>query len=578
MTHTPLADPDSATPLSQPLLLARLVGSQAAMGAQHGRLTAADAARLFAFYATMPERTLAGDLPGAGRAVVRGIANAWQARLTRERPAELAARSEAFVAAVAAQQRVADPRAARRTFATMDALQNFVALVGRAALGPFGRPFGRPLAARATAAAVPACSTVIAWGDATADGALLFARNFDFPGVGVWDAAPAFVTCVPDAGQPYAFFTTRGADVPAVTVVNQAGLVLAPHTRWHRGVTWGGAMIVDLVHDLARRAETLADVVAIARERPASSSWGIAVGSARERSGLVLELAGRALEVVRPAPGASSLVCANCYHAPALRRGELAASHAWAIHSDRREQRLREALAARTTPLAPRDLAALLGDRRDPCAPAAVRRLGAVVASPVNVHAVVVAPGSQRAWLGVDGAPVCEGRWAELGWAWDGPPGGWELGATAGSGFSAALCPDFVAPHDAATRHLRDAVIAWEGAHDVPASRAALACAIAAAPDDPSLHLAAAWLALEAGDAPAAIAAARAGLAIETDGYRRGQLLLWGARAARQRDPGQARAWRDQLAVLDAPHVDELRARVHQRGRPHTNLLLADAY
>ena len=68
------------------------------------------------------------------------------------------------------------------------------------------------------------------------------------------DVAPAFVTCAPDRGQRYGFFTTRGADAPVVTVVNEAGLVIAPHTRWHKGVGFGGAMIVDVIHDLARRA------------------------------------------------------------------------------------------------------------------------------------------------------------------------------------------------------------------------------------------------------------------------------------------------------------------------------------
>src|SRR5205085_3662874 len=122
--------------------------------------------------------------------------------------------------------------------ACMDTLQNCVSVAGRARIGPFANP----LAPRARAAAAPACSTVVAWGDATEDGELLFARNFDFPGVGVWDAAPAFVVCAPDSGQRYGFFTTRGADTPVVTVVNEAGLVLAPHTRWHRGVGFGGAM------------------------------------------------------------------------------------------------------------------------------------------------------------------------------------------------------------------------------------------------------------------------------------------------------------------------------------------------
>ena len=62
--------------MPKPLLLARLTGTQAQMGAQHGRLTAPDAARLLAFYRTMPERSLAGGGGAASRFVVRQIATA----------------------------------------------------------------------------------------------------------------------------------------------------------------------------------------------------------------------------------------------------------------------------------------------------------------------------------------------------------------------------------------------------------------------------------------------------------------------------------------------------------------------
>ena len=49
--------------MTRPLFVARLHGTQQEMGAQHGRLVAEDAARLYEFYKTMPERTLAGSLP-----------------------------------------------------------------------------------------------------------------------------------------------------------------------------------------------------------------------------------------------------------------------------------------------------------------------------------------------------------------------------------------------------------------------------------------------------------------------------------------------------------------------------------
>lgn len=555
--------------MTKPLYLARLVGTQEQMGAQHGRLTAGDAVKLVEFYRTMPERALAGSGGAASRFVVRQIATAWQARLARERPVEFAARTRAFIDAVVAERPDCERRTARLALATMDTMQNCVSLAARAQLGPFTPA----LAMRAAASAIPACATVIAWGRTTGDGELLFARNFDFPGLGVWDEAPAFVACVADSGQCYGFFTTRGADVPVVTVVNEAGLVIAPHTRWHRGVTWGGAIIVDLVHEIARRAETLDDAIRIARSRPASSSWGLAIGSARERSGIVVELAGNHVEVVLPTPGAEHLVCTNRYRNAAMQAGEFAASSAWAHHSDHREHRLRTLVERRAAPLVPRDLARMLGDRFDS---GRRRRFGSIVAQATNVHAVVIAPAARSAWVGTDRAPCNEGRWAELAWTWDGPAGGWEIGAELSSGFRARELVDFVAPHDAATRHVHDGVRAYEHEHDAAAARASIERAVAADPDDPSLRLAAAWLAHETAAPDRAVIHIHAGLAVETDPYRRGQLLTCGVRAAE--DPALAKRWLDELSRMQGDAFDELRARARRRGPMQANLTMCDAY
>ncbi len=559
--------------MTKPLYVARLSGTQAEMGAQHGRLVADDAARLFEFYRTMPERTLVGDVTGppgvAARWLARQFAGAWQGKLAEKRPAAFAERTRAFVDAVV--ERHPDLRGARdteRLLATMDTMQNCVSVVARAHLGPFAKS----LAARASLAAIPACSTAIAWGSATEDGELLFGRNFDFPGVGVWDAAPAFVVCDTKPLR-YGFFATRGADAPVVTVVNEAGLVLAPHTRWHKDVTWRGAMIVDLVHAIAARAETLADAVKLAREMPASSSWGLAIGSARERDALVIELAGPHVEVVRPTPGSDVLICTNRYRAPAMHAGEFSSGRAWSEHPERREHRLRTLVAQRTRPLDAQTIARFLGDRG-----AQNKHLGSELAQATNVHCAVVKPSARRAWVGVDAAPTCEGDFAALGWTWDGPAGGWELGATATSGFTAELVPGFVAPQDAATKHVHAAARAYEASHDVPATRAALERAVVAAPTDPSLRLAAAWLAMGAGARDVAVDHVHAGLAHERDDLRRAQLLLWGARAAT--DKVTATRWRAELAAMSGPDVADCQAAALRRhsGKPHVNLMMMDAY
>ena len=59
------------------------------------------------------------------------------------RPPELAARTRAFIDAVAETQPGQDRRAARLTFATMDSMQNCVSLVARAKIGPFSQGAAR---------------------------------------------------------------------------------------------------------------------------------------------------------------------------------------------------------------------------------------------------------------------------------------------------------------------------------------------------------------------------------------------------------------------------------------------------
>jgi hypothetical protein len=553
------------------LFMARLAGTQEQMGAQHGRLTTGEARRLFDFYRTMPERALAGDAGPPSRFVVRQLATAWQARLARERLPEFAARTRAFVEAAAPDAPAREKKLVSLTMATMDSMQNCVSLAARAQLGPFANP----VTARATAAAVPACSTVIAWGSATADGELSFARNFDFPGVGVWDVSPSFVICQPDGGQRYGFFAARGADAPVVTVINEAGLVLAPHTRWHRDVTWGGAMIVDLVHDIARRAETLEDAIRVARERPASSSWGLAIGSAKEKAAIVIELAGPHVEIVRP-PG-EYLVCTNRYRTGPMQRGELAASHAWSHHSNHREQRLRALVDRRAAPLRPQDLIGFLGNRMDAAAPGRTRHFGSILAQPTNVHCVAVTPAHRHALVGIDRAPCCEGTVAELTWAWDGPRGGWELGNETGTGFTARIAEAVLPAHAPATLHVREAVRLFEHAHDIAGARASLERAIGLAPDDPSLRLAAAWLALEAGVHDRSVIHVHAGLALETEPYRRAQLLACGVRAAKD-DPALRSRWLGDLDRSSGDGIDELRRRARRKAPLKTNLLMADAF
>lgn len=569
----------------RPLWIVRLAGTEEDMGRHHGALlaTAGGADHVLDHYRDMPARLVAGDRAPVARAMagaaLRGVSELLLTRLAADRPPELRARSRAFMASLGR------PPAWARYLGVMDLFQNFVGTAARWGVGPFARP------ARAVldAAAHPACSTVMAWGGATHDGAVHHARNFDFPGIGVWDLSPALVLCAPARGLRYGFVTTRGADTAVVTAWNEAGLVITSHTRFHTSIAFRGASVVDLVHEIARRAETLADAERVARERPAASSWGLAVSSARERRGVVLEIHAGAVAVVRPAAAAEHVVCCNRYRDPSMQDGEVAASPAWPLHSDRRERRLHALVAAARARGGAgwRDLAAMLTDREDPDAPGVVRPLGAVVAQPCQVQSIVVAADARTLWLGTGAAPVGEGRWQRVRWDWDGAPGAWELGAPPPPGLGVTVDDAGEVARSPASDAVAQALAIEQTSHDAAAIAVELDRAIALAPDDPSLRLARLWHELRGERWAAAREHARAGLGHEVVPYRRAQLLLWGARAAAAADDdAQARTWRDELATLTGDGVAHLQAYGRRdagrpgrafRRRPAVHLTLLEA-
>jgi hypothetical protein len=554
------------------------------MGRQHGELlrAAGGADDILDHYVDMPERLLApgGGAAALARPIIAGLKELGLSALDRSRPADLRARSRAALSALGR------PANFGRYLGVMDLFQNVIGTAGRLAVGPFRR------AARIAelAAAVPACSSVVTWGAASKDGVLRHARNFDFPGIGVWDSVPSLVLCQPTGGQRYGFVTARGTDAAVVTVFNEAGLVLTTHTRFHRDVSFRGAAIVDLMHDLVRRAESIDDALAIARERPVASTWGICVSSWRERTAAVLEINAARVEKVTPAAGASFLACCNRYRHPAMLAGEIASSQGWRLQSDLRERRLRERIEALRAEGGADTvaLARLLADKHqhgDERGPA--RHAGGVLSQSCTVHSVVLEPERRVLSLGVGPAPVSEGPWLQLRWSWDGPVGAWELGGAPAPGVEVAALATGVT-RGPATDDMAAALAAQQRGDDDSVVVAALVRAVDAAPDDPSLRLALTWLRMRTGDLGGAADEAAAGLAHERWPYARAQLLLWGARAAAAAgDAIQAETWRRELAMLPGEGVAELQAearadqrrsaRTWRHKKPHANLFMLDA-
>lgn len=548
--YAPTRDPGAVLPLL-PLAVFRLAGSQAEMGAQHGALQRAIGGHepVLDYYARLTARLLRGSeagwldrqLPLLVRPAVRG-ARRW---LSAKRPAELRARSAAFFRSLGL------PAGHAQHLVAIDVLQNLVGVAGRHELGSFG-----PLV-RASAPA--GCSTLAAWGPATVDGRLLHARNLDFPGAGVWETRPTVVFCEPERGLRYGFVAARGADLPGVTAFNEAGLVVTTHTRIHQRVALSGASLVDLGHEIARRASTLQEAVQVASERPSAAGWGLLVSSASERRALLIELVPDQLEVVHPAAGEPWSASTNLYQAGPLQEGEVGLAPGWQIQAWGRLRGLRRA-AQRALAGAPLDvgsLQTLLGSHEDPEVDGWTRAAGGVLAQSTSVQSVVVDADMRCLHLSVGRCPTGHGPYVRVPWCWDGAPGVHQLRADdPGAPPTETAPPAWDTP--AFQRFLRAARLEALGANPRRTEEALLQ-ATQLAPEDPTYRLLAGGVRLRQGAPVSALQDFEAALEQERSPFCVGRLRLWAARAAaaggRQ---GLAAALRRDLEAMQHPLLGAL--------------------
>ena len=541
----------------QPLLVLRLRGSQTQMGAQTGELVRAAGGyrETLEFYPRMASSVLSLAIPRrvrgpARRALHLGL-TLGAARLHRARRRHFpayAARSQALLVAAGLGPELA------RSLAVMDVLQNAVGTVGRMGLL---EPTGLQVAA------IPACTSLAVWGDSSVDGQLRHARNFDFPGAGVWDRTPSVVFCDPEGdGLRYGFVTTRGADVPGVTAFNEAGLCLTAHTRFHADVNFSGVSVIDFGHEIVRRCSTLDEVRRVASSMRTASSWGFLVSSAREQRALVVETTGSAVACSDPKPGAKHLAHANRYLDPSLAEGEVTSSVSFAIDSDARHRRADEAVARQGGHLSREDLERLLGDTGDPGAPdpeADDRLAGNCIVSAMAVKSVIFEPEARQLRLSVGPAPTGLGPWVDLPYSWDGPVDSWELEPETAH-----------AERPAAIRHYVAATRAHLAGAPPRRVRARLEQAVSAAPTEPNYRfMAAIFAVISTGDFSAASAHLERALEREHGPYRRALLLLWHARtlAAQRRRPEARRAWQTLAEIPDAPGVATLRSAGERESR-----------
>ena len=240
------------------------------------------------------------------------------------------------------------------------------------------------------------CTSFGAWGGKTADGSMLLGRNFDF-WVGDRFAENKIVAFyAPDKGHKF-MFVTWGGFTGVVSGMNDAGLTITINAAKSK-IPFGAATPVSLVaREMLQYSGNLAEATAIARSKTMFVSESFLVGSAADHKAVVIEKTPDRLAIYN-AGGADNILCTNHYQSSDFMNDDMNVAQKDKSASVYRMKRLQE-LMARSYPLTPQRVAAILRDRRGLHDSDIGMGNEKAVNQLIAHHSIIFAPDSLRVWV-----------------------------------------------------------------------------------------------------------------------------------------------------------------------------------
>jgi hypothetical protein len=417
------------------------------------------------------------------------------------------------------------------------------------------------------------CTSAIAWGDATTDGKLLHARNFDYHGVGCWPQAASVIFHQPDHGQRYVSVASAGIPLGGITAMNEAGLSLTVHQHMFTDRATLGGTPIGIVGDvIMRTAESVDDAEAILASHKPIGCWTYLLTDGKTKDVLCWEENPDRHAAHRPARARGTFGYANVYLDEELGDTEVNLYGSYWRHNAARHQRANALLDARRGTLDPTSIAEILADTGDPRC-----RISEAISMVLTVGSVVFRPEDGVVWVGTGDAPTSEGTFVPFSLDQrDHDPRHGALAVSAGQSAEARE----------AFEHYRRAYVAYLDQHDLPATRAEMARACELAPREPLYRFLAGLCALQARDAASAIAELSRGIEIGHPHEERiAAMHLWRARAHQlagnkreaMSDRRRCLAMRADAMVHIAARKDLSKAWSAQRSeRMHVDFAMAD--
>jgi len=242
------------------------------------------------------------------------------------------------------------------------------------------------------------CSSAIVPPSWATHGRLLHSRNMDYPIVGPWEPYTTVAFHEPEGTNeiPHVAISSAGVHTAGLTSVNREGLTLAMHAHFSRRFSLNGVPGTVIGDEIISHAHNLNEAIDIAKKMKPTTNWAFAVSSAKEKSGIILEISPDQVQV-RHADDLP-LTHTNFFQNRELFEDEALICGAEAEDLENRLCRMRETLAPLKGQITPELLCSLMGNAVDPSS-GIERVLGNTLSVITTVKSVVMEPESQTLWI-----------------------------------------------------------------------------------------------------------------------------------------------------------------------------------
>lgn len=244
------------------------------------------------------------------------------------------------------------------------------------------------------------CTSAIAWGEATRDGKMLHARNFDYHGVSCWPQEQTVIFHEPDRGQRYVSIASAGVGLGGITAMNESGLSLTVHQHMFTDRARLGGTPIGIVGDvIMREARSIEDAETILASNEPIGCWTYLVTDGKAKDVLCWEENPDRHVAHRPArEGAregGTFGYANVYLDRELGETEIDLYGSYWRHNEARHRRANQLLLERRGGLDPQAMAEILADPgSSEC------RLSEAISMVMTVGSVVFRPEDGLVWVG----------------------------------------------------------------------------------------------------------------------------------------------------------------------------------